>query len=156
MSLGLKGPLFCDVCGRKYFHVSSLALHKKVHEGLTTCVICGKVSSKVANLRRHLENSHKLSQEEIRRLVPSAGLSAVPEGERCRYQCDLCGHVYRRRDSLTDHRLHHLGRTACHVCGAVYSTVRSLRRHLRDVHRLPADEVRRNTELDAPAGPAPL
>ncbi|XP_037094517.1 zinc finger protein 646-like [Pollicipes pollicipes] len=139
----------CDVCGRFYAHAVSLGLHKKVHEGLTTCALCGKVLNKVADLRAHLRQVHRLSKDDVKKIVPH-------QGERCRYQCDLCGHVYRRRDSLTDHRLHHLGRTACHVCGAVYSTVRSLRRHLRDVHRLPADEVRRNTELDAPAGPAPL
>ena len=64
------------------------------------------------------------------------------------FRCDICGAVYRRRDSLTDHRTHHEGRTTCDVCCATFSTVRSLRRHLRDLHGLTADEVRRRTPMN--------
>ena len=42
-----------------------------MHAGLTTCPLCGKVASKVEHLRRHLENVHKLTQEDIRSIVPT-------------------------------------------------------------------------------------
>ncbi|XP_043199695.1 protein bric-a-brac 1-like isoform X4 [Amphibalanus amphitrite] len=70
-------PLSCDVCGRIYHHISSLALHRKVHQGLTRCPVCGKVSSKVANLRRHLERSHRMSAEDIGRIVPKSRHSVM-------------------------------------------------------------------------------
>ncbi|KAF0288526.1 Broad-complex core protein isoform 6 [Amphibalanus amphitrite] len=75
MSRGV--PLSCDVCGRIYHHISSLALHRKVHQGLTRCPVCGKVSSKVANLRRHLERSHRMSAEDIGRIVPKSRHSVM-------------------------------------------------------------------------------
>ena len=73
------------------------------------------------------------------------GRGGVIGGAGAGFQCDVCGAVYRRRDSLADHRKHHEGRTTCHLCCATFSTVRSLRRHLRELHRLGADEVRRRT-----------
>ena len=64
------GPVACKDCGRVYKHSNSLALHRKVHEGLTTCSICGSVTNRVADLRAHLRSVHKLTREEIKILVP--------------------------------------------------------------------------------------
>ncbi|XP_037094580.1 zinc finger protein 181-like [Pollicipes pollicipes] len=61
----------CNVCGKIYKHRESLNHHKKKHEGLTTCYMCGKVCCIVAELRRHLELVHGLTQEEVRRIVPT-------------------------------------------------------------------------------------
>ncbi|XP_043242490.1 protein bric-a-brac 2-like [Amphibalanus amphitrite] len=61
------------------------------------------------------------------------------------HPCDICGKVYKYRISLLAHRKHHEGRTSCFVCGHTSSTVQNLRQHLRFVHRLGADEVRRRT-----------
>ena len=44
----------------------------KVHQGLTTCRICGKVLSIVAHLRSHMVQVHKLGPEQVRQLVPTA------------------------------------------------------------------------------------
>ncbi|XP_043199692.1 protein bric-a-brac 2-like isoform X1 [Amphibalanus amphitrite] len=61
----------CNVCGKSYKHRESLNHHRKKHEGLTTCFVCGKVCCIVAELRRHLELNHGLTQEEVRRFVPT-------------------------------------------------------------------------------------
>lgn len=61
----------CNVCGKLYKHRDSLLHHRKKHEGLTTCQLCGKVCCIVAELRRHLIVAHSLSPQDIRRLVPS-------------------------------------------------------------------------------------
>ncbi|XP_037084186.1 transcriptional repressor scratch 1-like [Pollicipes pollicipes] len=74
------GTHVCPVCGRQYTNPRSLEYHKKMHAGLTTCVLCGKVSSKVEHLRRHLENVHKLSQEDIRSIVPTRNRARYPDG----------------------------------------------------------------------------
>ncbi|XP_037083918.1 protein bric-a-brac 2-like [Pollicipes pollicipes] len=64
------GAFACDVCGRFYAHAVSLGLHKKVHEGLTTCALCGKVLNKVADLRAHLRQVHRLSKDDVKKIVP--------------------------------------------------------------------------------------
>ncbi|XP_043226462.1 longitudinals lacking protein, isoforms H/M/V-like isoform X5 [Amphibalanus amphitrite] len=73
------GAYVCVVCGKRYRHQMSLTLHRKVHEGLTICPLCGTVSSKVSHLRRHLENVHRLEQEQIYRLVPSVRARSLPQ-----------------------------------------------------------------------------
>ncbi|XP_037094247.1 protein jim lovell-like [Pollicipes pollicipes] len=61
----------CDVCGNVYKYRDSLRHHRKKHLGLTTCPLCGKVCSIVADLRRHLELSHDLTGDQVRRIVPT-------------------------------------------------------------------------------------
>ena len=63
----------CDVCGRRYKHRDSLVAHSKVHSGVTTCHVCGAVSSNVQNLRQHLESVHRMSREHVR------SITRVPE-----------------------------------------------------------------------------
>ncbi|XP_037083124.1 protein tramtrack, beta isoform-like [Pollicipes pollicipes] len=59
----------CDVCGKVYRHTTSLAHHRKLHQGLTTCRICGTSASNVYNLRQHLKKIHGASVEHVRRLT---------------------------------------------------------------------------------------
>ena len=80
--------------------------------------------------------------------IIGSSMTASVSGAGVGFRCDICGAVYRRRDSLTDHRTHHEGRTTCGVCCATVSTVRNLRRHLRELHGLSADEVRRRTPIN--------
>lgn len=65
------GLFRCVECGRCYSHQQSLTDHRKQHEGATTCQLCGKRFAKVSTLRQHLSMVHKLSKEEIHRLVPT-------------------------------------------------------------------------------------
>ena len=64
------GPLTCKDCGRVYKLRHSLVLHRKAHEGLTTCSICSNVFNRVPDLRTHLRTVHKLTKEEVKMLVP--------------------------------------------------------------------------------------
>ncbi|KAF0314027.1 Zinc finger protein 721 [Amphibalanus amphitrite] len=61
----------CETCGKSYSSRVSLNHHSKMHAGATTCALCGRVSSRVADLRTHLKVVHKLSAQEIRALVPT-------------------------------------------------------------------------------------
>ncbi|XP_037094579.1 zinc finger protein 234-like, partial [Pollicipes pollicipes] len=96
----------CDVCGRFYAHAVSLGLHKKVHEGLTTCALCGKVLNKVADLRAHLRQVHRLSKDDVKKIVPHRPLF-----------CDVCGRKYFHVSSLALHKKVHEGLTTCVICG---------------------------------------
>ncbi|KAF0294724.1 Zinc finger protein 596 [Amphibalanus amphitrite] len=126
----------CDVCGRSYRSATALGDHKHKHTGLTVCPLCRRASSNVPNLRTHLR-------------------SAVGSPRKAPYECDVCGRRYKHRTSLHDHRQRHDGRTVCPVCGTAASTVYNLRLHLRNVHRLPGEQVRALTGYGARRAPAP-
>ncbi|XP_037094440.1 zinc finger protein 3-like [Pollicipes pollicipes] len=111
----------CDNCEKTYSSYVSLHMHQKVHTGLTTCALCGKTSSRVSDLRRHLHYVHRL--------------------EPC--TCSICGRTYSSRSSLLHHRKVHQGATRCSLCGLVASKVAGLRTHLRRIHNLSAEEMMR-------------
>ncbi|XP_037094342.1 zinc finger protein 596-like [Pollicipes pollicipes] len=128
----------CKICGKWYGHEKSLSLHMKVHEGLTVCVVCGKVSSKVADLRKHLKMVHKLPQEDIDQIVPKR----MQRGLRsAKHICPLCGKTYSSRLSLDLHRKVHFGLTTCALCSKTCSRVSVLRKHLSTVHRLDEETI---------------
>ena len=64
-------PYTCNICFRGYKHRVSLISHKKVHQGMTKCPRCEKVCCTVKDLRKHLENVHSMTQEEVRGIVPT-------------------------------------------------------------------------------------
>ncbi|XP_037094813.1 zinc finger protein 131-like [Pollicipes pollicipes] len=68
----------CRECGRQYSNRQALTHHMKMHEGLTTCRLCGKVLCIVAHLRRHLQTAHQLAPEAVRQLVPTASKGRLP------------------------------------------------------------------------------
>jgi len=48
----------CAECGKTFSSRTSLADHKAMHEGRTTCPVCQTQASTVANLRRHMKTKH--------------------------------------------------------------------------------------------------
>lgn len=46
-------------------------MHRKMHEGKTTCPLCMRVYSKVSNLRHHMRVGHHLTQMEVHAMVPT-------------------------------------------------------------------------------------
>lgn len=64
------GSFVCRVCGASYGSSVALSLHMPKHRGLTTCPLCGLVSSRVSNLRSHLVRVHHLSEAEMECFVP--------------------------------------------------------------------------------------
>ncbi|XP_037072208.1 gastrula zinc finger protein xFG20-1-like [Pollicipes pollicipes] len=117
----------CETCGQRYLHPISLKLHRKAHEGLTTCQLCGRTLSMVASLRAHLRTVHALSVEEVHRLVPT-----LPR--MVRYSCDQCDRSYKYKESLYAHRKQHQGLTICTLCHKTFATVGQLNRHVRIKH----------------------
>ena len=68
----------CPVCSRQYSNKQTLRDHMDVHQGRTTCHICGKVLCIVRHLRRHLAQDHHLGPEEVLQLVPAATKGRQP------------------------------------------------------------------------------
>jgi len=53
----------CEVCFQSFRNQGSLIHHMSVHKGITTCRVCGKVQSRVANLKRHLARVHQVDMD---------------------------------------------------------------------------------------------
>jgi len=48
----------CDVCAKTFDCQTSLTHHMRSHTGQTSCPVCGKVLSRIAHLKRHMEKIH--------------------------------------------------------------------------------------------------
>lgn len=53
----------CPECLATFKNQGSLIHHMGVHRGETTCRVCGKVQSRVANLRRHMAKVHGVDMQ---------------------------------------------------------------------------------------------
>lgn len=58
-----EGVPTCPECLQTFKNQGSLIHHMGVHRGETTCKVCGKVQSRVANLRRHLAKVHGVDMQ---------------------------------------------------------------------------------------------
>jgi len=53
-----QGNYHCNQCEKKFESAKSLSNHQAVHDGKTTCQVCGKIESTRSNLSRHMKMSH--------------------------------------------------------------------------------------------------
>lgn len=53
-----QGLYQCPQCDKRFESPKSLSNHQAVHDGKTTCNICGKVESTRSNLNRHVKITH--------------------------------------------------------------------------------------------------
>ncbi|KAF0293943.1 Broad-complex core protein isoform 6 [Amphibalanus amphitrite] len=69
-------------------------------------------------------------------LAPSASAEdgSAQDAASWAHRCEQCGAAFRHPDSLRFHREVHQGRTACPVCGHVFSRRSYLRQHLQRKH----------------------
>jgi len=58
---GKEKEFACPTCGKLFASVNSLQNHTPLHDGRTTCNICGKVESTRSNLYRHMKLQHAVS-----------------------------------------------------------------------------------------------
>ena len=66
------GNHVCSYCQKSFLRISSLRDHKKMHENLTTCRICSKTLSTVANLKNHYIAVHMQTYEQAKILTAPA------------------------------------------------------------------------------------
>ena len=67
-----------------YAYRRNLTEHLKKHTGKTTCPLCQQAFAMVANMRRHMVNTHGLARDEVDRItnkrIAYAGSAVAPVG----------------------------------------------------------------------------
>lgn len=107
--------LSCNICGKTFSTPASLSMHKKIHSGEKPhqCGTCGKSFTQIGTLRAH---------------------ERVHTGEKP-YECNICGKTFAQCGSFRMHeRRHHRDMMEnfqkCFVCGASFSSIEDLQKHL--------------------------
>ena len=106
----------CDICGKKFRFVSSLAYHKKVHntDKPHRCDVCGK----------GFKFEHRLRQHERKHFGDEP------------FSCEICGKKFQRYILLQSHMSTHSSIKAftCPTCGTGFKYQRNMIRHIALVH----------------------
>ncbi|XP_022908495.2 zinc finger protein 493-like [Onthophagus taurus] len=103
----------CNQCGISFHFMCKLRTHMVIHsdEKKFVCVICQKGFHREAHLRAHM-NVH--CEDKVKP-----------------YECDVCGKKFGWKNGLRQHKLTHLDKVKCEICGQWLKTVYTLRRHLK-------------------------
>ncbi|XP_026464054.1 zinc finger protein 317-like [Ctenocephalides felis] len=133
-----KSTLKCFICPRTFYRVKKLKNHMQAHavNNLLSCPVC-KASYKTRNILELHIKSHKNTLEcnlnEINDISEekNENITDVIQ-ENLSLICDLCGKIFTKRTSLTQHkkRSHGEARYSCELCDFSSKSSFNLRRHL--------------------------
>ncbi|XP_041985499.1 zinc finger protein 492-like isoform X2 [Aricia agestis] len=132
-------PYSCDDCGRRFFHLCHLRVHKRIHSGVKpfSCDVCNKNFAQICNLK-----THRLTHDGVKifccdvcdkkfaRLNSLKRHKALHTGEQP-YSCDICGRKFSHSSSLRTHKLTHSNEKSytCDVCGEKFTHLTMMKRH---------------------------
>ncbi|KAM3957341.1 uncharacterized protein ACR2FA_008518 [Aphomia sociella] len=157
---GDKKNFICETCGKVFSRQDYLHKHKLIHTGTKqhVCPHCGfrttQKSSLTVHIRKHTGERPFSCDVCPQRCISSSNLRA----HRARhlgfknYECKLCDKKFGYKISLEEHvsATHERGMGhQCDLCGAVYSRVRGLRRHLLTKHGKQGVTIRRIEKKDS-------
>ena len=136
----------CDQCPARFILECSLDIHKSDMHGKSrqitkyydgkTCLICNATLSKTF-VRIHIRNIHKIDPDTGRDIASELGEQSY---------CDHCDTRFSCPRNLASHnRCVHQDNFECGICGAPFSTDRSLKAHQYDRHDIPAPHDRKDT-----------
>ncbi|CAG5037099.1 unnamed protein product [Parnassius apollo] len=156
---GEKKNFVCESCGRVFTRQDYLHKHKLTHTGVKqhVCPHCGfrttQRSSLTVHIRKHTGERPYSCDVCPQRCVSSSNLRAHRRrhlGVK-KYECTICSKKFGYKISLDEHvaSTHERSQShPCQHCGAVYTRIRGLRRHLLAKHgKGKDDEVISKIEL---------
>jgi len=121
--------------------------HMKAPEKESICEECGKIFSKVCNLRAHMKSVHSGDPREC----PECGVKVLNLKQHIRRQhkrdsetgelepesiCNHCGKIFDKSSKLKGHiaTVHTQNESICHICSKEFKNPHYLRCHIRVVH----------------------
>lgn len=153
--LHLENNYFCLECGFYFKTAIELAIHNYAHYNIFACLKCNFTtqakSSLIGHIKRHYgEYTHHCSVCG-KGFIGKALLASHEEIhlDIKRYECDLCDKKFSVKRYLDVHRqLNHTKELYgfeklyhCDQCGRDFTFEKSLRRHLRAIHRIGEDRT---------------
>ena len=140
-----KGPFDCSECHKSFRRRRALEDHLLSHRGEKPykCQVCGKTYRQEYDLKRHrfLHTGErpfqctKCDEAFIRKDFLRQHYITVHDGgtadDLAKYQCDICGKVYRKEYSVRMHRMAHTGERPheCNICGMKFIRKDAMERH---------------------------
>lgn len=112
----------CEICGKAFHLESVLRFHQRVHMKPEPCPQCDKII-KPTSLKRHMEQVHGDTSKEQKKIVQN----------KPSIECELCGHVVRKKCDLEAHmnRYHlKIKPYVCHVCSKDFCGKIRLKEHM--------------------------
>ena len=139
-------PLMCDTCGQRFAHINYLKSHQRTHthEQPYSCRVCNRSFTTAASLRHHTAVRHNTGSD--------------CDDTNQRFTCHKCGNTFSSMASVRQHLRTHSGAEeeededeetlkqqsaddvggvsdsagchVCNVCGRLFTTIRTLRRHM--------------------------
>ncbi|XP_059044898.1 zinc finger protein 558-like [Achroia grisella] len=140
-----KKHFVCETCGRVFTRQDYLHKHKLTHTGTKqhVCPHCGfrttQRSSLTVHIRKHTGERPYSCDVCPQRCISSSNLRAHRRRHLGfkKYECNICNKKFGYKVSLEEHiaSTHERSQTyPCEQCGAIYTRVRGLRRHLLAKH----------------------
>eukprot|EP00112_Aurelia_sp_Birch-Aquarium-sp1_P013022 Seg2747.1 transcript_id=Seg2747.1/GoldUCD/mRNA.D3Y31 product="Zinc finger protein 271" protein_id=Seg2747.1/GoldUCD/D3Y31 len=131
----------CNVCGKKFSHVSAMIKHQRIHSGEKPfqCDICNKAFNAMCNLvthkRIHSGEKPYVCKECGKAFSVQCNLtthSRIHSGEKP-FPCDLCDKSFSVYHNMLIHKRIHSGEKPfiCQVCGKAFSVQCNLVTHMR-------------------------
>ncbi|XP_055522735.1 zinc finger protein 83-like [Wyeomyia smithii] len=112
-------PYTCKICVKEYIvidSVTTLNVHKRMHENPVKCNYCDRRYSDKRNVALHVQQFH------------------LGETTPCPFPCNQCGKVCSSKMSLKLHQVLHNKPFKCDRCEKVFSQKSKLRRHIERRH----------------------